>query len=605
MSVSSITAVSTVEAARHLAAFSNGSDLYGLWSSVSPRAPCCRLLTWRRHTDPTSSDVRADLVQNYETPSAVVRFDGALVVAYCTSLSAVSPIWVAAFNLSTGVSIMAPVRVGTGSCPILFNLPGAMGVARLSLTYIAKEVPRIRESSDGGRTWSGERPVLNAKVQRTVTLAAAPFDDAHVSLMQLGEDARTISELSSISRTRPLVGIVPHPTQQGKFYAVESTHRQVTSVEQLSDNERGYLSVLPDGRILTSSRVRVGSADAYGDVMLVDGTSTVPAISASAVAPTGAAAGAEAVTVLADAAGAGSVLAALFGASNAAVADVVSGNGYGYFAGYTDQSVDGALAVLQLSDNTVARPITGIPCRCLDLKQGLLVVATTESGVEKVRFYAENGLTPTLLTTHILPARANVLSLVMTDATHGLLYVSAVDRLNIYRISGLTDPIQLVSSFRVLTLGSFFQHQDIAITGGGYIVAAVGNGGVAVFNKFGETVAQIPLSGIAVPVWTPGKATLLNDLVRPTPGSFYAAQRKYFKCTVAGTTNNYEPAWAPAPANVPDNNITWTEVGPFEGVAVGVALDEVRKRILVSGLAGGPSGNAGRVWMIDAKAVMP
>lgn len=606
MALSGITNINTVESVRHLASFSNGSDLYGLWTGQAGFNPCMRTLTWRKHGLDVPYDVIAALVLPYETPSAAVRYDGALAVAYADAGTAAAGIWVVVFDLLSGATVVAPRQVASGSSPIITTVPLGKGLARLTLLYIRGGQPRIRESLDGGPSWSGERPVLNAKAGETSYISKASFDGSHLSLMQVSSDARTIVERSSLSRTRPISAIIKHPTDSGRFYAVESVHRTVAAVEQVSDNERGYLTTLQDGTVLTSSRVRAGTADAYGDVMLIDATGSAPTVSASAVAPAGTAPGADAVTVLANAAGAGSVLAsAVFGAANAAIVDVLTTNSYAYFAGYTDQSATGgALAVLQLSDNTVAQPLTGVSVRALALGQGLLAVATTEAGVEKVRFYAENALTPTLLATHVLPMRANSISLVMSSPSAGLLYVSGTSRLNIYQISGTANPIRLVSSLTILTAWSTLQHFDVAITSKGFIVAAGGSGGVMVYNSQGEMLSQLPVSGVAVAPWTPGRTVVIGDLVRPSASSFYVGKRTYFRCSTGGTTGAIEPPWAPSPATTADGTAVWTEVGPYEGVVTSVALDETRRRILAAGLAGGPSGTMGKIWMIDAPLVL-
>jgi hypothetical protein len=604
MTVSAITQIVKENFVAGLAAFVSGGVPFVAWTTPTV-IPGLFQLWWRRHDGADGTETLADFNDPYFHFSAVIRTsDGALLFVYDDGYADLVEIWATAFNSTTGALVMPPVLIATGSRPSIVNLPSA-AAGRVTIMFERFGAIYICESFNGGATWGNQHPVLNNKVNETVELAVVPFDESHLSIVQVGRDARTLRELGSLTRTRPMAGIVAHPTLADRFYVVESTQRSVAAVDQFTDLQRDGIVLKPNGDLIVPDRVRQGTDDSLGELLLLNTSGVAPVVVDSVVIPAGATPGADIVNVAAGppmAAGTGKDT--IFGASNAGVADADFSATLGYFVGYTDQATTGGLAVYDPATDTIALPLSGCSARavsvCSSFTPAVIAVATAEAGQEKLRIYTENGLTPTLRATHKLPARANFIRVVMDTATVGRIYCSLADRLLVYQVSGLTNPIRLVLSIPILTRGNFFH---AVLTARGNLIVAAGNGGVAVFAPSGETLAQTVLSGVYAPEWQPSHSYGSGEFVTPTAMNAYAPQRRYFRCMVAGVSGVFEPPWAPT-GSVADEGATWVEQGILDPVVAGVAIDNTRQRIYAVGTIGGPTGTQGRVYVLDARGLL-
>jgi hypothetical protein len=607
VAVSTITQIMFEASAVGLAAFNRLGVLYSLWTTPGVFGLSALTLQWRPHTDATSLPVLAVLPGPYIHFTCAIRpSDGALLIAYDDSLAlATADVWTVAFDPVTGAVLSQPMRIDTGSRPnIIVPKNGVAG--QLHIVYVAADGSAvIRTSWNSGATWGDPQPVFNNKVRETTDLVTVPFDSGHVSVMQVGRDARPLTEIGAFTRTRPLAGILKHPTLDDRFFIMEAVQRQILGVNQFTDNLRDAMILLPGvtPTILLPDRVRLGTDDTVGELALLDTNYWFAAVVSSLVLTPGATPGADLVNVaIGPPLAQGATLATIFGAINAAVADVGMSAAYAYAVGYTDLGATGAFTVIRLSDQATAVAATGIPCHALGVGViptvggAIIGVATLETGIERLRLYQENGLTPTLLATHKLPARANAVLVQMTSPTAGRVYVALSDRLLCYEINGLTSPIRLTLTIFILTRGTF---QHLSLLPSGNILAALGNGGVGIFNTSGEILAQLLVSGVYAPTWLPGRTRALDDLAIPTTDNAYAPLRRYFKCTTGGVSGANEPPWA-ATGAVVDGTAQWTEQGVVDGVVANVAYDEKRQRLYAVGVANGPAGLVGKVWSIDA-----
>jgi len=377
----------------------------------------------------------------------------------------------------------------------------------------------------------------------------------------------------------------------------------------LIDNLRGGLVASTDGsKLYHLDGVVQGTSDTVGAVARITITGTALAVTSSA-GPAVGANGDDFVSLTLDQAGVptlGALNVDLPGASFAGALDVSST--HGYVAEYADNSgVLGQLIVVDLTSGTTATVFTGVTgVRAVAvanfLTPKLIFVASTESGFERLRVYEENALTPTLLLNTKLTSRANAITVAPSpgDPTGALVYVSCVDRLNIYRYTNASLPAQLVDSVSLPGGGSFFQSQ---LAANGNVVVAAGNAGVLVLDANGGIIAQTAVSGKPVLAWVPSKVYALNDLVKPRSTSPFARSRMYFKASTAGTSGTAEPSWQ-LTGTILDSGAQWQPVGLLDGWAVGIALDETAKKIYAVGSVGGVLGTDGRVWVISAAGLI-
>ena len=281
---------------------------------------------------------------------------------------------------------------------------------------------------------------------------------------------------------------------------------------------------------------------------------------------------------------------------------------HGYVAQYADNSgVGGQFVVVDLTTGSTGTPLSGVTgVRAIAvanfLVTPLIFVATTESGAERLRVYQQSGLTPTLLFNTKLTGRANALTVGpdTLSATNVMLYVSQTDRFSTYRYVDNTTPLMMTDTVTVAGGASFFQS---VVASNGTVVVAAGRGGVLAIQVNGNARWHSPVSGLAVAYWRPGTAYTANTLVKPQSAHPFSGSRYYFTCSTAGTSASAEPAWASSGTMI-DNTAQWQPVGLVDGVATGVALDEINKRIYAVGVAGGDLGTAGRVWMFRGNGVL-
>lgn len=288
--------------------------------------------------------------------------------------------------------------------------------------------------------------------------------------------------------------------------------------------------------------------------------------------------------------------------------DTAVSSTHAYVAEYADNSTTaGQFVVVNLTTGSTGTVLSGLNgVRAVAVANFLtpprIFVATTESGVERLRVYEQNALTPTLLLNTKLTSRANALSVAPdpSNPTGALVYASLTDRLNIYKYVSSSAPVQLTDTLTLPGGGSFFRSQ---VASNGNIFVAAGNAGLLCLDANGKILAQTSLSGEVISEWTRATVYSAGALVRPREGHQFAKSRYYFRTTAGGTSGNSEPSWTNS-GTVTDNTVSWTPVGLVDGVAVGVALDETNKQVLVAGSAGGNLGTDGRVWLVTAAGLL-
>ena len=572
---------------------------YVLWHS--PISPFLKRLNWKPHDYADYTEVTPALGLAFRSIAAlydptsdqvVVVWDDGTAVANSTS----GVLFVARFNPANGALMSGPTSIGPGSDPKL-AYRSTVQDSNWMLYYRTAKNGGVygRVSRDGGLTWQSGYPLVTGQVSATAKLDVISYSSSHASIAQLGRESRQLKEISAFQRSRPLTSIVKHPAAANQFFIGEpSKFDNVT----LTDNLRGGLVLATDNsKLYHLDGVVQGVSDSVGAVALVSVAGTVMSVTASA-GPTGNGDDINSYTLVP---ASGALNVDLPNASCAVSLDVSSA--YGYIAEYTDNGTLGQFIVVDLtsgSTGTVLSGLTGVRAVAVAnfLAVPLIFVATTESGVERLRVYQENALTPTLLLNTKLTSRANALSVAPDplNANGVLVYASLVDRLNVYEYVSSSAPVQLRDSLTLPGGGSFFQSR---VASGGNIVVAAGNAGVLVLDPSGKILAQTPVSGESIPEWKPSTVYALNALVRPREIHQFARSRYYFKASTGGTSGNSEPLWA-ATGTVIDNSAQWQAVGLIDGVAVGLELDEDNERVLVAGSAGGNLGTDGRVWLVSA-----
>lgn len=574
-----------------------------LWHS--PITPFTKRLSWKPQDYGDYTEVIPNLGQPFRNIAAlydpvtdhmVVVWDDGTAVDNSTSGSLLS----ARFNPATGALLSGPSVLFPGSNPKLGYRTSAQSNDWMLYYRTAKNGGVYgRISLDGGQTWLSGYPLVTGRVSATRSLDAVSYTDAHATIAQVGAESRQLVEASLLARTRPLTSIVKHPTVANTFFVGEPSKLDNVT---LTDNLRGSLVLSTDNTTLFHlDGVQQGTSDGVNAVAKIEAVGTVLSVLASA-GPSGN--GDDFVSY--SLAPVLDVTTDLPGAS-VAVAMAVSAT-HGYVAQYADNSaVLGQLVVLNLSTRstaTVFSGVTGVRAVAVAnfLTPALVFVASTESGVERLRVYQENALTPTLLLNTKLTSRANSLSVAPdpSNPTGALVYASLVDRLNVYRYVSNTAPVQLLDSLTLPGGGSFFESR---VATNGNIVVAAGNAGVLVLSSDGKILAQTAVSGQNVNYWRPSTVYAAGALVRPREVHQFARSRYYFRTTAGGTSGAGEPAWA-STGTMTDGTVTWTPVGLTDGVAVGLALDESSKRIYAVGSAGGVLGTDGRVWLISANGLL-
>lgn len=580
----------------------NASDSAACFLWATPgRGAIAHSINWRKHDATEGTETVGSVVAPYGALSASIRSDGRLLVIFDDTVgdSPTPFVWRAVFDYATGEVVARPERLFLGAAPTLLRV-GDAGT-RWTLTYYERESQLIfiRESEDDGLTWSQRRPVLNNKVRGTQSVAAYAFDDTHVMVAQLGDDAHQFFEIGSIDRTRPLARVVS--LAQGRATVIEAMQRTVASTGQLTDTLRAPLISDDAGNIYTADRVRTGTDDGVAEIATYSVMGVIPLLQFSAALPANASPGANAYALsTVDFSSLGAFLN-LPPDGKSALVDFALTAANLYIAAYSDVNNSGALIMQPLPSGTpVANFATGIfravtTCGCVN-GPDVLIAAYTDGTGEHVKIFTENPSgAPTLQGTHRMPSRVNALKLVMSTSTTGTLYVTMTDRLDVYLIDGLDQPIQRAGGWSTIALGTVMETK---ITSRGNIVAALGAGGVGVFSPTGDRLSQHTLSGVAADFWRPGVAHTVGDLVQPTPNALYAPQRRYFRCTVAGTTPSTEPLWHPTTAVV-DGAVQWMEVGVVDAVVTSVAVDERLNRVYACGVVG--QATTGRLYILGAR----
>lgn len=604
MSVSPITGITVEDQPQELSSFLRSGVAYVFWAT--PVLGLARRIRWKPHSGADFSEVIPSLLQNYNNVSCLYDpvTDHLVVVwddADALDGSRNGTLFTARFNPITAALISGPTTLFQGASARLCYLSTTQNSKFLLYYKMAKNRGVYgRRSDDGGLTWKSAYPLITGQVAGTTVLEVVPYDGAHVSIAQVGSSIKTLSEVGMLQRTRPLSSIVKHPSIANKYFIGEpSKFDNVTLV----DNLRGSLVLATDGtKLYHLDGVAQGSSDSIGAVALITATGTVLSVDASA-GPTGNGDDINTYTLVP----ASIAINVDLPGSSFAVSMAVSPS-YAYIAEYADNSgVLGQLIVVDLSTGTtgtVFSGVTGVRAVAVAnfLTPKLIFVASTESGVERLRVYEENVLTPTLLLNTKLTGRANAITVAVdpSNPTGALIYVSCVDRLNVYQYVSSSLPVQLTDSLTLSGGSNFFQ---TVVASNGNIVVAAANAGVLVLSPSGGVLAQIPVSGKPVNDWVPSKAYALNDLVKPRSIHQFARSRFYFKASTAGTSGSSEPAWA-STGTIIDSGAQWQAVGLMDGVATGIALDETNHRIYAVGSVGGVLGTDGRVWVISAAGLV-
>jgi hypothetical protein len=603
VSVSAISVVTEEGHASSVAGFARAGVVYVAWVTPTGVGNLHRI-QWKPHTGANFSEVKSGFAAPFQNLSTVYiqPSDRVLVAWDVDSGTGDGQVFTAQFDALTAALLSGPTAVAIGARPSL-ALRGGVDGSDVLLTYglRSKGVPYTRYSGDGGSVWSDATPVLTNQVASLQDVEIVPFDDNHLSMVQLGKASRRLAELGSLSRTRPLVGIAAHPSLADRYFVVEPN-----GSSDLSDLLRGGLSVKRDGSgVLTFDGGRVGVDDSVGSLALLGTSGLVPTVVASATyagSPDG------------DDISTFSLVPAytstteLDGALGKLVSADVS-TAFAYVAEYSDvanPTTGGTLVVLRLSDLVSASVLSGLKaCRAVGVGippsgTPAIFVATSEGSLEKLRIYTENGLTPAPASTHALPARANAVRVELASATSGTVSVSMVDRLNIYTFTSLSGPLSLRSSFLLPTGGQFFKTR---LAANGNIVCAAGTAGVVVFRPTGRMISQLIPSTLPVSFWKPFTAFPLNSLMQPTSPGPFSAQRYYFKATTGGTTTGYHPTLA-LTGTIADGTVIWTPQATIDPVVTDVAVDQPRSRIYAVGLCGGAASTNGRVWTLNAAGLV-
>lgn len=606
MALSTISGITQEGQPEGLASFVRAGVLYVAWSDAAGGVGAGRKIRWKPHTSADYTETIGALVQVFKNFTCIYHpATDDVVVVWDDGGSAPGVsngnILIARFDFATGTLLSGPTVLQAGAYPRLCYRNS--NTNELLLYFRTPKTNSVygQTSSDGGVTWQSAEPFLTNKVLGSDAIRVVPYDDTHVSIAQIGSDSRSLVELGFFARTRPLSSIIAHPTLSNQFYVGEPSKGpdNVTLV----DNLRGSLKLaVGAGSLFHLDGIQQGTSDSIGAVSQFSVSGTTLS-NVGSVGPVGGVAGRNLVQYSL-ALAAGSLSLALPGASSYAVDMDVSAT-YAYVAEYSDSTTNGQFVVVKLSDATnatILSAITGVRAVAVANfpASPLIFVATTESGVERLRVYQENGLAPTLLLNVKLPARVNNLAVVAgTNGAVARIIVSMVDGFGLYDYYSSSAPIRCVDVFKFAGGGPFFRAVSAP---SGNVFAAAGAAGVVVFDPVGRVLAQLRTSGEVIPFWKPSTVYTLNTLVRPTTKSPFAPNRYYFKCTVGGTSNVAEPNWATT-GTVADATATWTPVAVTDGVVADLVLDVANSRVYAVGSAGGILGTDGRIWILSAKGL--
>lgn len=604
MTVSAISGITLEGQPQELSSFIRAGVVYVMW--YTPISAVNKRLSWKPHDGLNFTEIIPNTGQIFKNVSALYDPGTDHVVVVWDDATAVDGsndglLLAARFNPVTGALVSGPSQLFPGSFPKLAYRT-TQSSSSFMLYYRTPKNKGVygRISEDGGLSWGSGYPLWTGKVADTSRISVASYNLSHASIAQVGSDTRQLREVGMLQRTRPLVSIVKHPTNANEFFIGEpSKFDNVT----LTDNLRGALVLSTDNtKLYNLDGGQQGTSDSIGAVARITVTGTTIAVAASA-GPTG---NGDDVREYSLVPALGTLNVDLPGASYAV--DMAVSSTHAYVAEYADNSATaGQFVVVNLSTGTTGTVLSGLSgVRAVAvanfLTPPLIFVATTESGVERLRVYEQNALTPTLLLNTKITSRANSLSASPDplNPSGAIIYASLVDRLNVYKYSGSALPVQLVGSLVLPGGGSFFRSK---VASNGNVFVAAGNAGLLCLSSQGGIIGQVSLSGRVVPSWTRATVYSAGSLVRPREVHQFARSRYYFQTTAGGTSGNSEPSWA-LTGTVTDNTVSWTPVGLVDGVAVGLELDEANKRVFVVGSAGGNLGTSGRVWLVTAQGLL-
>lgn len=605
MTVSSITGITKEGQPLEMASFKRSGIIYVAWNSEVSFVQ--RRVRWKPHDGADFTEVFADLVTDFRNIATVyLPSSDSVLLAWDdnTGVGGVenSRIFVARFNPLTGVRISGPTLLGPGTRPQMLYRGNVQGNSVILASFLSKtDDVLVRITTDGGLTWSGGAPVLVNKVVGTNFIEAVAYGEDHLSIAQLGGDNKKLSEISFFTRTRPLVSILKHPSNPDQFFIGEPS--RITSVAQ-ADNLRGGMALLPDNSaIIKIDGEAQGTSDSIGGIARVSVSGSAISVSASAGPTTGT--NRNRIVQY-------SLTPSISSSADLDVSIPAVSLGVSSTFAYVAQNVEsnptgGQLKVIDLSNLATQNAfLTGVSGRAVAVANFLtpkvIFASTTESSIERIRVYSENGTTPTLLMNSKVSNRVNSIFVAphLSNPAWAILYVSNSNRLSVMEYRGSSIPLRVLDT---VTLTGGGQYLSVARASNGNIVAAAGIAGVVIFGPTGKTLAQLRVSPLVVADWRPQTAYSLNQLVRPTPENQFAQNRYYFRCSTAGTTAVSQPAWA-FTGTMTDGSAVWTPVAERDGIVSGVALDETSKRIYCVGVVGGGSNTDGRVWVLNARGFL-
>lgn len=610
MSVSTISVVGQEGFVDGTSTFIRSGVLYVV-SSVVATAGGQRRLQWKPHTSGNFTEIFSPLAGNLQR--FVVIHDPTtdrLLVVWDEDAPAGEDgaIYSALLSPTTGAIIVDKTEVAPkGRSPSVAYTGGVLG-NDFTLAYLVRTTgySYVRQTLDGGVTWGSQQPILTGKVSKAVSVSVISYDETHVTLAQVGTNARPLEEVSAFQRTRPLGALIKHPTLSNHVYVAESSWNSIHVDPE--DNLRGGLALSRDNLDIWSiNNDRRGVSDSINTLSLF----TVTGGALSLVSSNGAG-GLSSLYVERRSVGA-SVPATSYSGTGTntpgAITDIAVGKDLVFTVSHMDTLTGGFFCrinpTLPPPDVNTIGPLEGHFGISIDtlnpVNNGVIVVGRRDFALSAffVDVYDENGTAaPIFRSSHRMPAKINAVKLVLSSATAGTLYVGMEDRLNIYRIDGLTNPIRLLSSFPVITRGRFHQIQT---TPAGYIVAAMGAGGVALFNPEGRMVGQVNPSNIGgVTKWRNNSAYVSGQYVMATDKNPLSQRNHYFKCTTGGTSSLYEPIW-PTSGTVTDGTVTWTFQGSTVASVCGVVVDAPEKRIFAVGNVDGDTGVNGKLWLFKTR----
>ena len=610
MTVSPITPVSIEGQPKELSSFLRSGVMYVVWTdAVGSGISSLRQVRWKPHTGANFSEVISPLIGVFNSFSTLYRqpTDSLFVVwddGGSTPGVENGNIYGAVLNVLTGAVISGPTFLAQGESPQLCYT-GSGNTNEMLLYFRTPKNYGVygQRTFDGGVTWESAYPLVTGQVRETDNIRVVPYDDGHVSISQSGKGSRLLLESSAYYRTRPLSSIVKHPTQANQFYVAEPSKGSDNIT--LIDNLRGALKLATNnGSLYHLDGVQQGTSDGIGAISLLSVSGTTFS-NLGYAGPVASPAGRNLVQYTLNLAP-GSLSLVLPGSLSFAVDFDVSAT-YAYVAEYSDSTTNGQFVVVRLSDGSNSTVMSGVTAvRAVSvanfLSTPLIFVATTESGVERLRIYEESGLAPTLLMNVKMPARVNNLSVAAGSGSASVRVIaSMVDRLSQYDYYGSSSPVRCVDTFQFSSVGSQFFRS--VVSSNGNVFVAAGSSGVVAFGPNGKVLSQSLVSGEVVNEWKPTKAYSLNTLIRPRESSPFSPNRYYFRCSSAGTSGVSDPAWA-LTGTISDSSASWVPVGVIDGVVTDVVLDETLKRVYAVGSAGGNLGTDGRVWILSAGGLL-